>query len=355
MERAQAIVIAVVVAALALFGLKLWSDQGADSSLEPGRRAAVERLARAGGLRNDSDAWSESDSTDSSGGRPGRPGSSLRSGGDGGRGGSGADRRGGGSTEMARAGGVRGGGTLGYSGSGRPSGGSGSGADLVGGESGGRFAPKVQQKDDLVEFLGSQPPTQADLASPNGEDVALKIDKPEDIAKQGGQEQNVEEADDGDGIKITEATNIKFPNNVNPDGFTISFKISPEWSGSDPTDNALLEMRGPNEWANRIELVKNGEFLRFIVTTDSGREADISVRITDWPANQERELQAQVNMLELKSRLYMDGRLAGSQELTGGLQLPESILVGADHPGSSYGPAQSTIRGFQITNSANGG
>ena len=120
----------------------------------------------------------------------------------------------------------------------------------------------------------------------DGDDVALKIDKPEDIAKQGGEEQNVQEADDGDGIKITDSSDIKFPNNVNPDAATISFKIKPDWSGGDQTDNALVELRGEHEWYNRLELVKNGEFLRFIVTADSGQEADISVRINDWQAGE---------------------------------------------------------------------
>jgi hypothetical protein len=364
MERNHVIVIAVVVASLALFGLKVWSDRAADSDLAPGRQAAAARLARAGGQRGDSDAWG-SGSSEGAGGRGDRPGS-LRSGGLGGSGlpgarGGGLEGRGG-SAELAHGGGGArvGSAGLGYSGSGASSGGSGGGVDVVGGEGAGHVAPRAQQKDNLVQFLSSQPPTQGDLASAknaDGEDVALKIDKPDDIAKQGGQEQNVQAADNGDGIKITDATTIKFPNNVNPDGFTISFKISPDWSGNDPTDNALLEMRGANEWANRVELVKNGEYLRFIVTTDSQQEQDISVRINDWPAGQERELQAQVNLADGKgtSELFMDGQLAGSRNLTGSLQLSDSVLVGADHVGSSYGPANATLRGFQITNSAGGG
>jgi hypothetical protein len=246
---------------------------------------------------------------------------------------------------------------VGYSGSNRQGGSAGGGSNVLGGGAGGHLGPSVQQKEKMVEFLGSQPATQADLASPktaDGQDVALKIDKPEDIAQQGGQEQNVQEADNGDGIKISDATNIKFPNNVNPDGFTISFKISPDWAGSDPTDNALLEMRGQNEWANRVELVKNGEFLRFIVTPDSGKEFDISVRIADWQANQEHAIEASVR--DGKTSLSIDNQMAGNRDMEGAMLHPsDSILVGGDHPGSTYGPLNGTIRGFQITNSANGG
>src|SRR5215470_5454150 len=89
MERNQAIAIAVVVAAVALFGLKIWSDRAADSDLTSGSQAAARRLARAGGASDDAGTWNGSDSAGGRpgrGGEPGRPGS-LGGGGPGGSGG----------------------------------------------------------------------------------------------------------------------------------------------------------------------------------------------------------------------------------------------------------------------------
>jgi hypothetical protein len=370
MERGQIVFIAIVVGVLGLFALKVWSDRTTESAFDMDSRGAAQRLARAGGLAGGSDDSGDGNGIDGSA-RPGRPGGPLRPGasgsggtgggsGGGGRLGGGPDGRGGGSTDVVRGGGTRLGSGVGYSGSGR-AGDSGSGASVLGGVRGGsgapagHLAPNADQRQKMVDFLGSQPPTQADLASPKtdtGEDVALKIDKPEDITKQGGQDQNVQQADDGDGIKITDDGNIKFPNNVNPDSATISFKIEPQWAGSDQTDNALVELRGEHEWANRLELVKNGEFLRFILTDNTGVEHDISARITDWQAGDPHDVQASYG--DGKTSLYIDGRLAGTTQYTGQLQFPDGIPlhVGGDYAGSNYAGANATIQGLTITNSA---
>lgn len=356
MERGQVIVIAVVVAALALFGLKVWSDRTADSDLDGTTQAAAQRLARSGGVRGDSRDGSDSFSE---GGAPGHSGSSMRPGVPGGaagaRNGVGPDGRGGAADTVRGPGGKVGSG-LGFSGSSRGAGGSGSGVGVAGGGDSGaaHVGPSVQQRQNLVEFLSSQPATDPELASPHpdGEDVALKVEKTDDIGKQGGQDQNVQESDNGDGIKISDRGKIEFPNYANGDAGTISFKIQPEWAGADQTDNALLEIRGEHEWSNRMELVKNGEFLRFILTDNTGREADISVRITDWQAGNTYNVKASWG--DGKTSLFLDDRLAGTNQYTGSVQFPEHtpMYVGGDHPGSNYAGANATLRDFTILNSA---
>jgi hypothetical protein len=357
MERGQIVFVGVVVAALGLFGLKVWSDKTADSALDSESRGAAARLARAGGLSGAPDALNRGES--GSEGNYSRPGGPLRAGGPVGSGGrvagGGPDARGGGSAEVLRGSGSKGSGALGSSGSGYSASGFGGGSSGVmnaGGDRGGGVGPKAAQKQNLVDFLGAQPPTQADLApakNADGEDVALKLDKPEDISKQGGQAEDVQQADDG-GIKVGDTADIKFPNNVSPDAATISFKIQPDWSGSDQTDNALLELRGEHDWSNRIELVKNGDFLRFIVTPNSGQESDISVRITDWQAGDQHDVQASYG--DGKTSLYIDGRLAGSNQYTGQLQFADNIPLhfGSDYPGSNYGGANSTFHDVSIIN-----
>jgi hypothetical protein len=353
MERGQVVIIAVVVSALALFGLKVWSDRTAESDLSASQ-AAAQRLARAAGLRGDADGVSGEDAEGNT--RGGRSGGSQRlgAGSGGGAGGIGGVR--GGSQDVVHGGGARAGGSVGSSGSGRLGGGIGGSARTAGGsgDSDSRFGQKVQQKNSLVEFLGSQPATQSDLASPEpGDgDVALKIDKPQDIDEQGGQAENVEEGQDGDGIKITDGSAVEFPNNVSPEAATFAFKIEPEWAGSDQTDNALVQLRGQNEWANRLELVKNGEFLRFILTPEGGKESDISVRITDWQPGQQHDIRASYG--NGQTSLYIDGRLVGTNKYEGNFQPPQGIplQIGGDWQGSSYSRANSTFYNLTITNSA---
>jgi len=369
MDRGHFIIIGVVVVALGLFGLKVWTDQTGGGNLDSGGRGASQRLARAAGMSDPSDL-DGGPGSDSETGRPARLGGGVRgpggatSGGGasmGSRGaGMGPDGRSGGSAEVLRGAGVKSGGG-GSSGSGRAAGGAGGGVDVAGGggEGGAHLGPKAQQKDNLVQFLSSQPATQPQLASAkteqgDGQDVALKIDKPEDISQQGGQDQNVQEAQSGDGVKVGETGDIKFPNNINPDAATISMTIQPEWSGSDPTDNALLELRGEHDWANRVELVKNGDYLRFILTPNTGQESDISVRITDWQAGDAHDVQASYG--DGKTSLYIDGRLVGSNQYAGQLDFPDNIPlhVGGDYPGSNYAGANSTLQ-IKITNNANHG
>jgi hypothetical protein len=362
MERGHIVVIAVVLAALGLFGLKVWSDHADESNLTSGGRV-VGNLARLDtGRRGGSDGGDDWGGTDSGGSaRPGR-GSGGRVGGrfDGS---SGSDRGGGGGfggrgTDVVRGAGSRGGGTLGYSTGGSGSGGGSGGGGTIGDSGGGGLAPKPQKKSDLVDFLSSQPATHGELATEkneNGEDVALKIDKPEDISKNGGVDQNVQ--DNGDGIKIGEDGKITFPNNVSPEAATFSFKIQPDWAGADATDNALVELRGENQWSNRIELVKNGEFLRFILTDNTGKETDISTRITDWQAGDPHDIRASYgncNNGSCQTSLYVDGRLAGTNSYQGQLDFASStpLFVGGDHRGSNYAGANATISGFTITNSA---
>jgi hypothetical protein len=131
-----------------------------------------------------------------------------------------SDSRGGGSGEMVRDGGSRSGGTLGY-------------WQRAGGGTEAARATRAQveavaRRDTArhncsrrairrlpgqagAHAAGSR---QSDNSSP--EDVALKIDKPADINNQGGQAQNVEEGEDGDGIRITDGSAVQFPNNVSP-------------------------------------------------------------------------------------------------------------------------------------------
>lgn len=362
MERSQILVIAVVVAALALFGLRFLSHDDVESALDGSPR-------RVGDLASVRDGSGDSVGSGlaGSGGRA-QPGGRLRplgggaSNEPGGRGGAGGgsgtagDRRGGGSAALVGGGGARtGGGVLGSSGSVRGERGGGS-AVALNSEVAGRLAPRAQLKDDLVESLSERPPTSNDAVKPpdNGEDVALKVDKPDDIAPQAGQGEDVKNPDDGgDGLKITDRGRIEFPNAGNAgEAGTISFQVKPEWSGADQSDNALVQIRGEHQWNNRLELVKNGEFLRFIVTDDTGKETDISTRISNWQPGEQHDVRASWG--EGTTTLYIDGQVAGQNSYPGTVHFSDGtpMFLGADWRGSNYAGANATLYDFTLNNNA---
>lgn len=352
MDRSSVWVIAVVVAALALFGLRFLSGEPDD---------AASGVALRDGRGDANGLGPDGTGSDGLGGRL-PDGSRRRLGagagagrkGDGGPDGAeGAGR--GGSAALVSSGGRSGGSALGASGSSARGGGS-NAATLAGDDAGDRLGPRAQRKGDIVESLSSLPPTDSDLDRPpvdeDGDDVALKVSKPEDIQEQAGQEQDVHKPDDSDeGIKITDRGRIEFPNagNASGDAGTISFRIKPEWAGADASDNALVQIREEHQWNNRLELVKNGEFLRFIVTDDTGREADISTRIANWQNLEEHEVTATWG--DGRTTLYIDGQVVGQNEYTGQLRFTQStpMFLGADWRGSAYAGANATLHEFTLS------
>lgn len=357
MERTNIIVIVVVVAALALFGLRFFSSDAEQidlASLSAGNGADLGGADGFGGRGfggGSGGSGGIGGSGSAGGARPRGPvgagGSRLGPG----RGFDSGGRAGGGAAGVI--GGARGSGSVVGSGSSSGNGGLGSSASIVDSDGGGRLA---QRRDNLVESLGSREPVRSDLLTQpvdNGDDVALQVNSTEDIPEQGGYAEG-EVRDDDQGIEITENSRIEFPNagNASKEG-SISFTIKPEWAGADPTNNALVQIRQEHEWSNRLEIVKNGEFLRAIVTDNTGKEADISFRITDWQPGDERRIEFSWGRDESglgRTELRVDDQIVGRNEYPGELEFRSGtpMIFGADHRGSAYGSAQGRISHFKV-------
>lgn len=116
------------------------------------------------------------------------------------------------------------------------------------------------------------------------DDVLLEVTDKSDVDSKADVAEGVDAGEEGDWIDFDEDAMMTFPENgnANPDAGTITLDIKPNWNGTDVTDNSLLQIREPHKWENRMQLVKNGQFLRFIVTDDTGHEADISFKIDKW-------------------------------------------------------------------------
>lgn len=131
---------------------------------------------------------------------------------------------------------------------------------------------------------------------------------------------------------------------------TIAFTIQPDWAGSDPTDASLVQIRDPNQWDNRIQITKNGQYLRFLFTDNTGQESGAGITINNWQPGDVHQVTATWG--DSVAALYVDGRLVGQGNFSGQFQpQPTTPLhIGSDFPGGQPG-AQATISNFQLYNS----
>lgn len=363
MERNQVFVIAVVIAALSLFGLKFFS--GGSSIDEDPQFGSVTRHGDAG---FDGDSGAQGDS----GGRPrgqGSKGSGLsghqsrlaavsgsRTGADlsSGKPGSGH------SAELIGGGDISRGGSVGTSASARTGRGAGGTANVAGGAGGSKLATgslNVRDNDhaNLVQQLAALPanPAQSglgpDASLTPGQDVVLSVSHANDL-QQSDLATDVKPKDDGVGINFTPDSVVAFPDagNVRGDAGSISFDVKPQWNGADDTNNSFVQLRSENQWANRIEVVKNGQYLRFLVSDSGGVERDISLQIASWQPDESHSITATWG--NMQTSFYVDGRLVGQTTMPNELQIAPGTPLYMGSKAFNYSGANATIENFKVYN-----
>lgn len=154
-----------------------------------------------------------------------------------------------------------------------------------------------------------------------------------------------------DGAKFDADARFALPNpGLTGEAGTFSFNVQPDWSGPEETDASLVQFRNPNDWNDRIQITKNGQYLRFIFTDDTGNESGAGIAIR-WNAGEQHQVTATwgedpVTGQKLAS-LYVDGRLAGQSPYYGNFNPPNGPLyIGSDLPGGGPG-ARGTISDFK--------
>ncbi len=186
------------------------------------------------------------------------------------------------------------------------------------------------------------------------DNVLLDVKSKEDVDRKANSREGVDVSDDGSGIQVGEDGHMTFPNVANANIGSVSLDITPNWNGADITDNSFMQIRQPHQWENSMQLVKNGQFLRFIVRDDGGHESDISFKITDWPQGDAKRITA--SWEDGVINLYVDNRRVGTNTYPGTIDFGESpILLGGDHAGGSYNGLDGNIDNFQVFKDATGG
>lgn len=156
---------------------------------------------------------------------------------------------------------------------------------------------------------------------------------------------------DGQGAHFDTDSQFVIPDagNITGDSGTITFCLQPQWNGQDQTDASLVNLHTPNMWENRLQITKNGAYLRFLMADNTGKETGAGTNITGWQPGERHLVTATWG--EALASLYVDGQLIGQQTYPGQLTLPPGtpMYIGSDYPGGIPG-AQGSLSNFQVYN-----
>jgi hypothetical protein len=339
MERTYALIITLVIAAIGLFGIRLMTDGSIDDQGMPLSRASKDRASEGGDPGGEAGGAGGSRMLAGRSGDPSRLGEARRGGAD--RGQSAGSRSS--QTALAERGSRAGSAGIPARG-GAGSGGAGVSVSPLTGGTSRRLEPNEPRRSDVVEYLASQPAAGRHGDSEESSDgVALEVSRLEDtepaVVRKG-----IDADDSDEGLTFTKDTVLAFPEGGSGslEAGRIKGSITPNWSGTDEGNNSIFTWRAPHEWSNRIELVRNGRYLRFILADNLGREADISVPIDSWIPGENHDFEA--TWEDQKIKLFIDGVAAGENTYQEFRPPSANMYVGSDHPGSSYSGFDGTLK-----------
>jgi len=159
----------------------------------------------------------------------------------------------------------------------------------------------------------------------------------------------------GEGHVFDTESQVRIPNagNITGDAGSIAFELKPKWEGADNSDASLFDLRTPNVWNNRMELVKNGQYLRFLMWDDQGNENGVAFQMKNWAPDEAHPVAVTWGADENGQRvmsLYVDGALVGQKAYENDFNVPNGQpLVIGNNAGGALG-ANSVLNGFQVYN-----
>lgn len=256
------------------------------------------------------------------------------------------------------------GGTVGSSASSRASGGGGS-ASLTG-----RGGPAADRdlsdsrpaRADVMDFLAQQqPPVDvADAGDDEQTDENGEVVLSAPLNRESGTdtvhgpppvvEQDLQFADNGDGVKFDVNSVLAFPDagNAKNEAGTITFEFEPDWEGGEAGDYNFVNVRTPNDPRNLLRVFKNGRYLRFLFADNTGRERNIGYDMVDFQPGERHRVTASWG--DNQTYLYVDNQLVGTNTYDGQLEIPPGtpLYVGSDVPQAAPSGAGSTLYNLEV-------
>lgn len=182
---------------------------------------------------------------------------------------------------------------------------------------------------------------------PNQPVLSLPLDKSLETedGKQPVAAQNVNFDDSGHAIfDVDSHLAVPEAGHVNGKEGSLAFWVKPQWAGSDDMDAYMVDLGTPNNWPNRMHIVKNGRYLRFMFFDNLGVESGVSYRIDSWQPGDSHHIAASWGEAaddgQHRLAFYVDGKEIGSQIYDGEFEVPtdRSLFVG-----NSYSNDQGTL------------
>ncbi len=145
---------------------------------------------------------------------------------------------------------------------------------------------------------------------------------------------------------------VTIPNaaNITGESGSVFLDLTPSWGGGDGSDASLLDLGTPGQsQTNRMELIKNGADLRFLLVDSEGVEHTIGYGIQSWQAGEPHSVAVtwgDDGNGQREMRLFVDGHLVGVQPYEDAFNVPADrpLVIGNNAGGGSL------LNGFQVYN-----
>jgi hypothetical protein len=112
---------------------------------------------------------------------------------------------------------------------------------------------------------------------------------------------------------------------------SITFWVRPDGETSDIDNASLVQLRSQNEWANRLQIWKDGSNVRLVFSDGSGVESGASYGGDGWAADEWRMVTATWG--EGMTALYVNGQLAGTSQYQSPFTIQPKTML---HVASNY-------------------
>ena len=127
--------------------------------------------------------------------------------------------------------------------------------------------------------------------------------------------------------------------------------VQPQWAGGDESNASLAGLRNPNQWEDRLQIFKNGVYMRFLMADSAGQESNIGMNISDWTPGDWHHMAATWgpnDSGQLMQSFYVDGKLIGQVPVSGQFNVRPGtpLYIGSDLPQGVPG-ANGAISQFQ--------
>jgi hypothetical protein len=145
--------------------------------------------------------------------------------------------------------------------------------------------------------------------------------------------------DSGQGAVFSTDSQFVVPNggNLSGEGGAISMWVQPGWAGGDESNASLAQLRNQNQWEDRLQIFKNGMYMRFLMSDTAGQESNIGTNISDWAPGDWHHIVASWgpnDSGQLTQSFYVDGRLIGQVPVQGQFNVRPGtpLYIGSDLP-----------------------